>query len=102
MPVVLVCAGLGAVRVQRTSDQRWPYVLMLLWVATPILIPLAVSITIRPVLELRYLVVCVPGVALLAGTLIANLLDASNADRLLCCSSDRAVWRLGVFYPGQH
>src|SRR6202042_2430167 len=72
MPVTLVVAGTRAIR-QRAPGQRWPYTLMTLWAATPVLIPLVVSVVMRPVIEARYLVVCMPAVALLAAALIAGL-----------------------------
>lgn len=72
MIIAVVIAGAFAVRAARGPSDRWGRLLALLWVATPIVIPLVVSILLKPVLDPRYLVVCIPGFALTAAALVAG------------------------------
>jgi mannosyltransferase len=72
----ITCAGIRAVRKARSPRERWALLLLLLWVLTPVAIPLLVSITVKPILEPRYLVVCIPGVALVAAALVDRIGDA--------------------------
>jgi mannosyltransferase len=66
--VCLALLGVGVVQMRRadTPHARWSYLLPFLWFVTPIAIPLAVSLTIKPVLDPRYATICAPAVALLA------------------------------------
>jgi mannosyltransferase len=55
-----------------TPAERWVYLVPLLWFVTPIAIPLAVSLTIKPVLDPRYATICAPAVALLAAAVLGR------------------------------
>ena len=70
--VCLALLGVGVVQMRRavTPHARWSYLLPFLWFVTPIAIPLAVSLTIKPVLDPRYATICAPAVALLAAAVV--------------------------------
>jgi len=48
-----------------------------MWLYAPILIPLGISLTIKPVIEPRYASVGLPGMMLLAGALLSNVKAAA-------------------------
>jgi mannosyltransferase len=70
--VCLALLGVGVVQMRRadTPHSRWSYLLPFLWFVTPIAIPLAVSLAIKPVLDPRYATICAPAVALLAAAVV--------------------------------
>jgi 4-amino-4-deoxy-L-arabinose transferase-like glycosyltransferase len=72
--VCLALLGVGVVQMRRadTPHSRWSYLLPFLWFVTPIAIPLAVSLTIKPVLDPRYASLCAPAVALLAAAVVGQ------------------------------
>lgn len=59
-------------RARRTSD-GWPEILVSLWLVTPILLPLSISLFFKPVFDPRYAAVALPAIALLVGALMTNL-----------------------------
>jgi len=73
VPVALTWGGIQVIRSGHATRHRWSYVLILLWLLTPIVIPLVVSVTVKPVLEPRYITVCIPAVVLLAGAIASQL-----------------------------
>jgi mannosyltransferase len=79
----LVWAGVQVGRSQTTSRYRWSYLLVILWLVTPIAIPLLVSITLKPVLEPRYAAVAIPALALLAGAIATQIRGARRSLVLL-------------------
>ena len=68
----LLCVAAAQMRRAGTPHSRWTYLLPLLWFVTPIAIPLAVSLTIKPVLDPRYATICAPAVALLAAAIVGQ------------------------------
>jgi mannosyltransferase len=70
--VALLLVVAGMTRHAATPAQRWAYLVPLLWFITPIAIPLAVSLTIKPVLDPRYATICAPAVALLAAAVVGR------------------------------
>ena len=70
--VALLCVAAAQMRRALTPHSRWTYLLPLLWFVTPIAIPLAVSLTIKPVLDPRYATICAPAVALLAAAVLGQ------------------------------
>ena len=69
---VIVAAG-GMARRVATARARWALVLVVCWVVVPVGVPLLVSVLMKPVIEPRYLAVCVPGVAVAAGAVVSQL-----------------------------
>jgi mannosyltransferase len=72
--VCLALLAVGVVQMRRadTPYSRWSHLLPFLWFVTPIAIPLAVSLTIKPVLDPRYATICAPAVALLAAAVVGQ------------------------------
>ncbi len=72
--VCLALLAVGVVQMRRagTPHARWSYLLPFLWFVSPIAIPLAVSLTIKPVLDPRYATICAPAVALLAAAVVGQ------------------------------
>jgi 4-amino-4-deoxy-L-arabinose transferase-like glycosyltransferase len=70
--VALLAVGVVQMRRADTPHSRWSYLLPFLWFVTPIAIPLAVSLTIKPVLDPRYATICAPAVALLAASVVGQ------------------------------
>lgn len=73
--VLVSIAAFFAVRAairSRRSFEVWPYVLLFSWMFVPILLTLAIS-TKKPIFLTRYLIVCLPAWALLAGLGLAKL-----------------------------
>jgi mannosyltransferase len=70
--VALLCVVAAQMRRALSPRARWGYLLPLLWFLTPIAIPLAVSLTIKPVLDPRYATICAPAVALLAAAVMGQ------------------------------
>lgn len=67
---VVVAVAVAAVHWRRRHDdvqleRQWPVVYLLCWLVVPIGVVVLVSFTIKPLLVLRYLVVCLPPVAVL-------------------------------------
>jgi mannosyltransferase len=59
-------------RSARRPDDRWPSAVVLCTLFVPMVIPLAVSVTVKPVLDGRFLGVCIPAVAVAAGVALAS------------------------------
>ena len=57
----------------RRSRAVWADGLAILWLATPFVLSVLISFTIKPIFLDRYLIVCIPAVALLAATALARL-----------------------------
>lgn len=70
--VALLWIVAGMMRRAATPVARWVYLVPLLWFITPIAIPLAVSLTIKPVLDPRYATICAPAVAILAAAVVGR------------------------------
>jgi mannosyltransferase len=70
--VALLWVVAGMTRRAATPADRWVYLVPLLWFITPIAIPLAVSLTIKPVLDPRYATICAPAVAILAAAVVGR------------------------------
>jgi len=68
----LVATGIAAIRSARLPEERWAFAVVLAWLVVPAGIALIVSVTDRPVLEPRYLSVCLPALALMAAAVIAT------------------------------
>lgn len=62
----------GASDLRTAPDQRWQVTLVTLWLAFPIVSTLAISM-LKPVFYDRYMAICAPALALLAGQGIAQL-----------------------------
>lgn len=70
--------GLLALRrsvVTRGWTESWPILLIGLWVVMPLAIAVVATATVKPLLVARFLLVIVPGLALLAAVGIADLAD---------------------------
>jgi mannosyltransferase len=70
--LAVIWASVLAVRIASPRSDRWAQLLALLWLITPIAIPLAISVAIKPVLNPRYLVVCTPGFSLAAASVLTR------------------------------
>ena len=70
--IVLTGAALRNMQAAPTGPDRWPYLLVLLWLGMPIVVPLAVSVAVKPVFDLRYASIAIPAIALLAGTFVSQ------------------------------
>jgi hypothetical protein len=73
---VLLTMGWAASRVLRRSHgsrDRWPYALLVLWIAAPVVIPIVLSLMIKPVFDPRYAAVSIPAIALLGGAIVDQL-----------------------------
>jgi hypothetical protein len=69
---VAIALGVRARWGDADPDRRWRLALVLAWALVPAVVAIAVSF-VQPVFVPRYLLVCLPGVALLAGLGIASL-----------------------------
>ncbi len=69
--IAVIIAAAATLRRDGTAHY-WGRLLVLLWVAIPVAIPLAITILLKPVLDPRYLVVCIPGFALTAAAMVAT------------------------------
>jgi mannosyltransferase len=58
---------------RRGERSAWPYLLITLWLATPIVIPIIFSVLVKPVFDARYAAVGLPAVALLVGAFAERL-----------------------------
>lgn len=67
-----------AARRAPTARARWAYLLALLWLAFPVAVPLLVSVAFKPVIEPRYLTVCIPGFAIAAAAVTSRLTTRSR------------------------
>jgi uncharacterized membrane protein len=109
--------GLAVIRIARSfaRDRRtraqWADGLALLWLVTPLVAAFLISVTVKPILLDRYLIVCVPAVALVAATTLARLrarplaigalivvVLGSLAAVELSYGQQRTDWRAGVGY----
>lgn len=88
--------GLGALR----TPKMWPSVLPLVWLIVPVAITLVVSLTVKPLLEARFLLVVVPALVLVAAYGLCHLpwrpIAAVLAAALLVVSLDG----LRIWYRG--
>jgi mannosyltransferase len=71
--VVVVGVLYGGWALRRRPDERWSWILLLGWVLLPIVGGVIASLVIKPVLADRYLLVVLPGLALVAGGLLARI-----------------------------
>lgn len=80
----LALAVIGVVGLRRRArgvsrrDDAWPPALVLCTLFVPVVIPLAVSVAVKPVLDGRFLGVCIPAVAVAAGAGLASLAPAGR------------------------
>jgi len=68
--LAVVTLAARTVRSVDHSPDRWAYWLVGFWIVTPIAIPLVITLTLKPVLEPRYLAVGIPALSLLAAALV--------------------------------
>jgi hypothetical protein len=54
-------------------QNRWAYALLVLWLAAPIVIPIVLSLIIKPVFDPRYAAVSIPAIAILGGAIVDQL-----------------------------
>ncbi len=89
--------GTGALR----TPKHWPSVLPLVWLALPSAITVIVSLTVKPLLEARFLIVVVPALVLVAAYGLCRIpwrpVAAVLAAALLVVSADG----LGIWYRGE-
>lgn len=71
--VAVLALAATAIRTAASPRVRWAYSLLCLWVALPPVVAALVTVTLKPVLDPRYLVVCIPGFALVAAAWIERL-----------------------------
>jgi mannosyltransferase len=69
---VVTWTGARMTRRAATPQSRWAALLPVAWLVTPVAIPLAVSVTLKPVLDPRYITICAPAVAILTAAAIAQ------------------------------
>ena len=72
---IIVALALRGRRMLSSADagqDGWPYILALLWLGTPIILPLIVSVMAKPVFDPRYASVGIPAIALLAGAFVSQ------------------------------
>lgn len=72
----LVVVGLGAIvaawrRIPRAM--RWRYVLVSMWLGVPVVVAIVTSVALTPVLDQRYLTVCLPPLALAAAAALTHV-----------------------------
>ena len=71
--LALVAAAVVAARMWRNrTEERWPWLLLLGWVLVPIVGGAIVSVVVKPVLAERYLLIVLPGLALLVAGLLVR------------------------------
>lgn len=83
---VLLTMGWAASRVLRQSHgsrNQWSYALLALWIAAPIVIPIVLSLIIKPVFDPRYAAVSIPAIALLGGAVVDQLPGRRTAVAIL-------------------
>jgi 4-amino-4-deoxy-L-arabinose transferase-like glycosyltransferase len=68
--LLVAWAGQRMLRSRDAGRAPWPYVLALLWLGSPIVLPILVSLLVKPVFDARYAAVAIPAIALLAGAFI--------------------------------
>ncbi len=66
-------AVIGSWRRPDVVGTRWRWMLLLLWLCVPIVMSVAVSVVVRPVIDGRYLTICLPPLALLAAGALVHL-----------------------------
>jgi mannosyltransferase len=69
--VALACVHL--VSMARADRNYWRAVLLGGWILAPLLLSIAISLTIKPVFAYRYLIVSLPGLAIGAGLVVARV-----------------------------
>ena len=70
--VALALRGRRMLSSRDAGQDGWPYILALLWLGTPIILPLIVSVVAKPVFDPRYASVGIPAIALLAGAFVSQ------------------------------
>ena len=73
--VVVIVLGVGYAGwgLRRRPEERWAWIVLLGWVLLPIVGGVVASLVTKPVLADRYLLVTLPGLALVAGGLVARI-----------------------------
>jgi 4-amino-4-deoxy-L-arabinose transferase-like glycosyltransferase len=70
--VALALRGRRMLSSRDAGQDGWPYILALLWLGTPIMLPLIVSVMAKPIFDPRYASVSLPAIALLAGAFVSQ------------------------------
>jgi len=106
-------------------ERNWAWLFTLSWLVVPLAAVLLLSLTYKPLIVIRYLMVCVPPAAILVGAVIARALEASRREHrsarlaaLVCLavllagslvgtvrwyqSAGPQDWRSTVAYVGRH
>jgi mannosyltransferase len=66
-------AVMGSWRQATVRSARWRWALLLLWLCVPLVVSIAVSIVLQPMIDARYLSICLPPLALLAAGALTQL-----------------------------
>lgn len=103
---VAVCGALLWVGVRMTRratepQTRWAYLVPVLWFVTPIAIPLAVSLTLKPVFDPRYVTISAPAVAILAAAVTGQSRSAWRI-RLLAVVVAAELFGDWAYFAGFH
>ncbi len=101
---VLFFAGpvtvLGSWRRREVPDASWRWALPLVWFFVPLAIPICVSLALRPVVEPRYLAICLPPLVLLAAGALTRLWRRRYAWAVFALLVAAQVRSLSWYYRG--
>ncbi len=101
---VLFVAGpvtvLASWRRREVQDASWRWALLLIWLFVPVAIPMSVSLALRPVVEPRYLAICLPPLILLAAGALTRLWRRSYAWAAFALLVAAQVRSLSWYYRG--
>ena len=90
-----VFAAWGAAAVKAT---RWRWGLLLLWLGVPIICSLVVSVTLQPIIDPRYLTICLPPLCLLAAGALTQIWPRWPACAALTLLVVADIGSLGDYY----
>lgn len=92
--VAVAWMGWRMLRSRKPGQDAWPYVLTLLWLGTPIILPLLITAVIKPVFDARYAAVSIPAIALLAGAFVVRVVSLLGRQRAIALAAAIAALEL--------
>jgi mannosyltransferase len=83
-----------------SQTHAWSYRFLLLWLAVPVALALAVTVVAKPILVSRYLLVCVPALVILVAAAIAEIRRTWLFATVTAAATLLALWTVLACHPG--
>jgi mannosyltransferase len=99
-PATFVAVVAARGRPPFSSKHAWSYRFLLLWLAIPVALAVAVTVVAKPILVSRYLLVCVPALVIVVAAAISELRRTLLFAAVVGAATVLAAWTVLSCHPG--